>query len=396
MHEQLRTSRSHVAATTGRASRQWGVSLLELMVGLVVGLICVLIIVQLLTLWEGRKRSVTAGNDAQVSGTLGAFALDRDIRLGGFGFGTADAITMGCAVKAQNSAVSPPIGTFALAPVQIVKTDGEPDAIWVLYGNSSYFVASQPIVSATSETKELKSREGFRVGDKAVVANTAAPTNCQLIEVTGLSLTNPNSIEHTAGATYTTADGQNKAATMNISGGTGTDIVTGRIFNLGPTPTQTVWAVNKTRHTLTRYNRLAESSTAAQDVVSDVVTLQAQYGYDASGNGQLESTEWYDSLPAGADWTRVLALRAGLLMRSRQFERPNMETGTPVPVTTAAPRWGSGTKQFAMTNVDTTSDAGDSATALNGAQAANNWRNYRYRVYDMVVPLRNMIWGTSP
>ena len=366
------------------------------MVGLVVGLICVLIIVQVLTLWEARKRTVAAGNDAQVSGTLGAFALDRDIRLGGFGFGMADATTMGCTVKAQRDGVSPPIGSFMLAPVQIVKTDGEPDAIWVLYGNSSYFVSSQPILSSTSESKELKSREGFRVGDAAIVANSAAPSNCQLIEITGLSLTNANSIEHVAGATYTTAGGQNKTATMNIAGGTGTDITTGRIFNLGPAPTQTVWAVNKTRHTLTRYNRLAQDSTAAEDVVSDVVTLQAHYGYDTSGDGQLGTTEWYDTLPVGADWTRVLAVRVGLLMRSRQFERPNMETGTPKAVTTAAPRWASGTKAFPMANVDTSSDAGDSAVALNGPQAANNWRNYRYRVYDMVVPLRNMIWGTSP
>ena len=41
-----------------------------------------------------------------------------------------------------------------------------------------------------------------------------------------------------------------------------------------------------------------------------------------------------------------------------------------------------------MTNVDGTPDSnpGD----------ANDWRHYRYRSYQTVVPLRNMIWSTGP
>jgi type IV pilus assembly protein PilW len=71
-----------------------------------------------------------------------------------------------------------------------------------------------------------------------------------------------------------------------------------------------------------------------------------------------------------------------------------METGTAVAVTPSAPHWASGSIAFAMRNVDNTEDSG--ASAINGVAAANNWRNYRYRVYDTVVPLRNMIWGTAP
>jgi type IV pilus assembly protein PilW len=26
---------------------------------------------------------------------------------------------------------------------------------------------------------------------------------------------------------------------------------------------------------------------------------------------------------------------------------------------------------------------------------ANNWRHYRYRVYETVIPLRNMLWGSQ-
>jgi type IV pilus assembly protein PilW len=52
-----------------------------------------------------------------------------------------------------------------------------------------------------------------------------------------------------------------------------------------------------------------------------------------------------------------------LLVRSGQWEKTE--------VTTTAPSWTSGS--FVMTNVA-------------------DWRHYRYRVYETVFPLRNMIW----
>ena len=41
-----------------------------------------------------------------------------------------------------------------------------------------------------------------------------------------------------------------------------------------------------------------------------------------------------------------------------------------------------------MTNVDGTPDSFGDADA-----DPNNWRYYRYRVYERVIPLRNMLWG---
>lgn len=70
-----------------------------------------------------------------------------------------------------------------------------------------------------------------------------------------------------------------------------------------------------------------------------------------------------------------------------------MDGNTPKPLTPDAsiPKWAGGT--FVMRNIDGSQDSG--ATAVNGENAANNWRNYRYRVYESVVPLRNIIWGLS-
>ncbi|MFM2347940.1 MAG: hypothetical protein RL654_2693, partial [Pseudomonadota bacterium] len=47
-----------------RRVRQRGVTLIELMVGMVIGLLAVLVISQVAILYEGRKRTITSGSDA--------------------------------------------------------------------------------------------------------------------------------------------------------------------------------------------------------------------------------------------------------------------------------------------------------------------------------------------
>ena len=82
-------------------------------------------------------------------------------------------------------------------------------------------------------------------------------------------------------------------------------------------------------------------------------------------------------------------------MRSRQFERngdPGASGVHAVTPTAANPYYfGRAWSSSLMTNVDGNPDTFDDLTA-----DANNWRYYRYRVYERVIPLRNMLWGTCP
>ncbi|MBU2286699.1 MAG: PilW family protein [Gammaproteobacteria bacterium] len=379
-------------ASHRRAQR--GLSLIELMVGVTIGVLCVLIILQILSVWEARKRTVTSGASAQMSGALAEFTLDRDLRLAGYGFGTATSEVMGCSVVAGNTLRSPADVSFILRPVEIVKgVDDAPDEIRALYGNSAYFVASQPLTDSGAESKTLKSRDGFNPGDRMLVTGNS-PVDCALVEVTGNSLTDTFTVEHEAGKSYVTLTGQPKSASMNVAGGTGSTFSSGRVYNLGPAPVLNVWTVDTSKGSLTRYDFLKEPSTSAVEVASDVVTLKAQYGIDTDGDGEIATGEWTNTAAAGMDWTRVRAVRFAVLVRSRQFERPITDGGAPVPVTQAIPSWAGGA--FVMKNVDNTSDSGSSPTAVDGPAGPNNWRNYRYRVYESVVPLRNMIWGTAP
>jgi type IV pilus assembly protein PilW len=83
-----------------------------------------------------------------------------------------------------------------------------------------------------------------------------------------------------------------------------------------------------------------------------------------------------------------------VLVRSRQFERngdPGASGVRAVTPTGANPYYfGDTSKKFAMTNLNSNADTFDDLTA-----DPNNWRYYRYRVYERVIPLRNMLWGTT-
>jgi type IV pilus assembly protein PilW len=79
----------------------------------------------------------------------------------------------------------------------------------------------------------------------------------------------------------------------------------------------------------------------------------------------------------GTQWQQVLSIRLAVLARSDHYERPE-PAGSPCTATTNtnAPTW-----------------VGGNFPALGDlSNTANPARCYTYRVFETVVPLRNMIW----
>jgi type IV pilus assembly protein PilW len=346
--------------------------LIEVLVGIAVGLIGMLVIFQTLSVWDKYTRTAASSSDAQTAGTLAAFNLERDLKQAGLGFGNASASVMGCSV-AQASGVA-----FALAPVVIASTPASgtvsgTDRLTVLHGNSDILATAETFTSSTLNSKTLRRRGGFRVGDFVVVAGndnpaSAASADCDLVRITAASAPDGLTVDH--------------VGTVTVS-----SYSSGSVFTLGSAPQSNVWSVG-TDNVL----RVRNVLTGAENVVAEnVVDLKAQYGIDLDGDRRISApvsasapSEWTTVPPA--DWTKVLAVRMAILVRGRQFEK---DVDAPSASALAAPpRWFG--NDFAMRNVNNMPD-----TFAPGDRDANNWRNYRYRVYERVVPLRNMVWGTQ-
>lgn len=375
---------------------QSGLSLVEIMVAMVIGLIGMVVIFQMLAVSEERKRTATAGSDVQVTGAIAMTSLERDVREAGYGFASAGFDTgvtpvMGCTVNAYDSARPVAAFTFRLAPVIITQGAGAAsDTITVLRGNSPISPASLVFTESTDTSKKTRGRAGIFPRDYVLVGRVTPTLQCMTTEITDVSNADGLTIAHNQGSyNYTTylPDGTTAPATriarFNNPAPT-TTFTAGYLFNLGNGPRRNIWTVLNGRLQVT--NDLLYQDTDGDGVndpviiADNVITLKAQYGHDINNNGRVDAGEWTTTAPAtDAQWANILAVRVGLLMRSMQYER--------TVVTTVVPSWTGG--QFTITNLD------GSASASNPADPANNWRNYRYRVYETVIPLRNMLWGTQ-
>lgn len=370
-----------------------GFSLIEIMVGLGIGLVGILVMFRMVGLWDGHTRTTISGSDAQVSGTLALFNLERDIKQAGMGFGRAKSPFMGCNVSANDAGPPARLFNFPMFPVTIVPGGGgTPDRIDVLYGDSSFYSEEQTFKFSTATTKTTSRRGGFRRGDLAIIAGNEtglpASATCALVEITDDTNADNVTLLHGTGSYfsfYNTA--ASRVARFNSPGGTGGVFSAGRLYSLGPAPQLNVWQISGAG-ALTRSDLI--HNIGPFDVAERVVNLKAEYGIDTDNDHVVD--RWTNAAPA--DWTTVLAVRAAILVRGKQFERTTDPSfGTPLGVTLANPIWadGSPAHTFVMTNV------GGGADSFGPTQDdPNNWRYYRYRVYERVIPLRNMLWGTAP
>ena len=370
-------------ASACRPARQRGMTLIEVLVGIAIGLVGMLVMFQTLSVWDARTRATNAGGDAQIAGSIAMFNIDRDVRLGGMGFGDALASEVSCLnnITGFDNVASAPIG-FPFKPVIIVDNDGAglPDEIAVLYGNSPFQVNQERYTNATASNMRALSRVGFRAGDLAIMTDRACSQ--WLVQVTDEpTAADDKTMTHGFGL-YADfySNGASKPARYNKATGTGATFTDGNVYNLGPAPHRNNWRI--VGDTLGYSDDIG--NTAFFGVAEGVIDLKAQYGIDTDGNGRITDSapnEWMKTAPG--DWTRVRAIRVALLVRSRNFEKPPASAQEASWVA-SNPAWSGG--NFVMKNVDGTPDSaafGD----------PNNWRHYRYRVYERVIPLRNVIWS---
>ncbi len=364
-----------------------GISLPEILAAVLIGLIGIVVIMQVYATSEERKRTTTGTSDAQINGNIALFTLESTTRSAGFGMVTATSNMLGCNTLAYDSNRPVPNFTFLMAPVVItVGAAGAPDRITVIYGSSPNVVQGNAFVSAAPSGGDfpLKNAAGILAGDLVVASE--AGLDCSLAEVTGFLPAAINTVQHTSGVSYSYVDSAGNTisptATHNAGGGSGVNYSTAAmLYTLGRSPTVVTYQIGNDKlqtRTLIPYvaaQDLDGDGTSDSDIGDGIVQLKALYGKDTDGDAVVDT--WNTTLPANAvEWMQVRAVRIALLARSAKFEKTAVTADCIAPNNPPnSPYWSGGC--FTMT---TPADGTD-------------WHYYRYRTYETVVPLRNMIWS---
>jgi|APTNR8051073442_1049403.scaffolds.fasta_scaffold01977_11 type IV pilus assembly protein PilW len=381
-----------MACAGSHRMREAGLSLVEVMVALVVGLITVLVVAQVFSAFEGDKRTTMGASDAQTGGALALYTLRRQLVAAGYGlpvFTTQNNVLQQCPTDCTVGGNSGPCAQGAplggngvsLFPVEIVDGGTGSDTIRVRFGTSPLAGVHSTVQNATGNVLTVDNNQACTLGDNVLLMTP--PNGCFVAAVTGLPAA---------------------PATTNVT-------VSGAVAALGAfvDPNRTVLACLGTWTQLTYAvnNERLEVATAANGVtttspaIPDIVNLQAQYGISAAANDNV-IREWVDATGVWANLNdeaadvarrnRIKAVRIAVVARSGVLERDNVtaacDQSTAPPTGLCA--WADVPAGGAIT---TASPA--PAINLNPNNANPDWQRYRYRVFETIIPLRNLIWNRT-
>lgn len=379
------TSHSPVPTPAARRHAEHGVTLVEVMVGMVVGLFAVMFISQVLLTSESQKRTATGGSDAQVNGALALYTLQRDLQMAGYGIASSPNV-IGCPLNARFNSATPTGFATTLAPVVITPEASRPsgsvgDSVRMLASSKDSFSVPTRVIppgyAVGGNEFPVRASVGFSQGDLALVG-TNGTSPCWVFQVTGApgARTLPRGNATAAWNPSNTPDVAygDGAVMMNL----GTLVDNRYEIRNGTT---TLWASS--------FNVATPNARVDREIQPDIVNLRAFYGRDTSVPADGIIDVFDTTTPTSNDgWLRVLAVRVILVARSSTWEKDQ--------VTPANPEWSVGTEPAVAGATTCSSGTGECITIDVGAGASGDVeaKHHRYKVFDTVIPLRNMLWSS--
>ncbi len=360
------------------SSRISGFSLVEIMVGLAIGMLAVIVILQVFALSEGRKRTTTSGGDAQSNGALMMYQLQHEI--GQAGYGVTALNLMNCnltwpVASGANIATAVPLAPVTINPSAAIIPIGDlnTDRLLVIYGNLNGQPQGNIITAQATPVYTVQMPSSFTpgangVGDK-VIASPAVCGSLIIDRVTAISAT-----------TVTVATGSAGAA----------------LYNLGPNPTVLAYAVRGGSLTVCDYmlndcglDANKGNASIWVPIASNIASMKAQYARDTSGTMDAIPDLFDQTQPTtSCGWARISAIRLAIVARSSQYEKEL--------VTTTATNAGSPVNAPVWAGNDTNPIVANTGYLGPDAVADEPWKHYRYKVLQTVVPIRNVAWMGVP
>jgi len=370
-----------------------GLSLVELMVAVTLALITTVVVMQVLSVYEARKRTATVGNDAEMSAAVGLFMLEREIRSAGAGLTLPTGFACANGINGHYNGTTFSNGA-AFAPLRII--DGgvasgvpRPDRVRVMHSDAAFGVAPATIIQgmgAASSPVTVSTAVGLAQGDLMLLGAADGQKLCTLMQLSDIVVAGTTlQLAHGSGASFPynpASPSASFATAMRYDVG---DIVVNlgqlglRTFGVICSPAGAPSATNSCD--LAVWDTLAAPANPtlaqADSIASQVVNLQVQYGVAPAGSQAVD--QWVNATggtwanPSAANIARIKAVRMAIVTRGN-FER-DPEDPTNLVSPTPLVLWDAGLPT--ELSIPLTDDE----------------RRFRYKVLRVVVPLINVIWA---
>lgn len=380
---------------------QRGLTLIELMIAMVIGMLLLAVVATVMITSEGSRRTTTSLNDISQSGGYAAFRLDTWIRGAGSGFAQTAARSYGCPLSATKSGTTilprsqafpaPFAGlptTVRLAPVLIAAGATTPgasgkasDAIYVMEGASGGAETYSPVQAVPgTDAVTLKNTIGYSGNDLVLLVDqltSSSTTDTCVIDQVASGFSGSDQASLPLSGTY-------HAGGAALTAMTDTTVVAGlgNIANSNP-PRFSLIGVGDD-NVLYAYDLLQTSDSPLVSLADGVFELHALYGVDTDNDEKINA--WVS--PSGGDYAftaltagtstaagllqRIKAVRIGLILRTSLREKldadGNPTTRTPDSITL-------------FHDLDSSLQYTRSFTATE--------KQFRYRSVEVTIPVRN-------
>lgn len=334
-----------------RRPKQTGFSLVELMVALVIGLILLGGLFQIYRSNTQTNRMTESLSRLQENARFSVDLLSREIRMAGF----MPCRDTGKTTNVLNTISGGPASAFRGEAIEGVDGSGTnlpsfgtaagdrvsgTDAFWIQGGGDRTFQVNKHQPSGSSASFFLKGIHDLQPGDIVMVCDTVQSSVFQITN----SNTSNQTIVHNTGSVVTPGNCVKQLGysvnpcTTPIPYTYGSDAMIVQFRSIGY-----FIGVGSDGATPALYRReLQRSGTSVgyvtQQLVDGVENMQVQYGIDTDDDRVVER---YVDVGSVSDWSQVVAVRLGLLVRSadevasKQDDRTYYLAGTPIGTTTA-------------------------------------------------------------
>jgi type IV pilus assembly protein PilW len=405
--------------------------MIETMVGILIGMIVIVVIFNILSVAEGYKRATVGASDAQITGLLSQFMAGRDAGNGGAGItmSAGSVATPADLINCNNPGVTPDKLQAGVRPIPLLISPdpgapgpGTSDSFIAFNAGSSHVMwpvdFMPPLPTATGADITVQSPNGFTVPPPtatvpywAVAMVNDGSGKCEMVRIVGAV---PDATIPATGKVTLTQDLAIATTGSYVAGNPP------RLLNLGPQGFATRIRYDVLNDVLNTTDLLVvpPAEPTRVPVAQNVVLMKAQYGVDNTGDGVIDCWTPPDASTCGdfspnavrtfslAQLNRILAVRIGVVVRSDEPDLRLLTDPTNADLQTEARGLLSGTRsQPYLFNCSTNTNAacpgrvkvpmGGTATGAQACLPAVICDYWRYRTYEVVIPLRNAIYSAS-